>query len=446
VTLNVWEAVYFDHDLDTLLRLAERASQLGVERFVLDDGWFGARRDDTRGLGDWVVSAEVWPDGLHPLVDRVVDLGMQFGLWFEPEMVNPDSDVARAHPEWVMAARREWPVESRHQQVLNLGIPECFDEVLGRILAILDEYPVAYVKWDHNRDLVEAGDQTRDHRPGVHAQTLAFYRMLAAIKKRRPDIEIESCSSGGARVDLGVLEHTDRVWVSDCIDPLERQHMMLWTAQLVPLEMLGSHVASNRSHTTGRMHDLNFRAATAVFGHFGIEWNILEASDRALDELSAWVDFYREHRPLRFGGDLVRMDDTAQETIISAVVARDRSEALVALAHVGYPLAAPGPNMVLRGLDPARSYAVRPVLVGAEPAGLQPPQWWGEPSIPRPHEDGHPVLDVLAPATFPGSTFTGAALEHVGVRPPGLHPDQVVLFHALATGAATTDREEEVMP
>ena len=183
-----------------------------------------------------------------------------------------------------------------------------------------------------------------------------------------------------------------------------------------------------------------------LFGHFGIEWNILEASDRALDELSAWVDFYREHRPLLFGGDLVRMDDTAQETVISAVVARDRSEALVAVAHVGYPLAAPGPNIVLRGLDPARSYAVRPVLVGAEPAGLQPPQWWGEPSIPRPPEDGHPVLDVLAPATFPGSTFTGAALEHVGVRPPGLHPDQVVLFHALATGAATTDREEEVTP
>ncbi len=140
VTLNVWEAVYFDHDLDRLTDLAERAAKLGVERYVLDDGWFGSRRDDTSGLGDWVVSPDVWPDGLHPLVDRVRRLGMQFGLWFEPEMVNPDSDLARAHPDWIMAARASWPVESRRQQVLNLGIPAAFSYIRDRILSILDEY------------------------------------------------------------------------------------------------------------------------------------------------------------------------------------------------------------------------------------------------------------------------------------------------------------------
>ncbi len=431
VTLNVWEAVYFDHDLEVLLRLAERAREVGVERYVLDDGWFGSRRDDLSGLGDWVVSPDVWPRGLHPLVDRVTELGMQFGLWFEPEMVNADSDVARAHPEWVMSARRQWPVESRHQQVINLAIPECYDYVLGRLLAILDEYDIGYVKWDHNRDLIEAGDQTDAHRPAVHAQTSAFYRMLAAIKAEHPGLEIESCSSGGARVDLGVLELTDRVWVSDCIDPLERQHMMRWTAQLVPPEMLGSHIASDRSHTTGRMHDLGFRAATAIFGHLGIEWDLLQLTDRARAELRAWVAFYKQQRRLLMAGDVVRMDDPGEGTLVHAVVSPDRAEALIAYALVGYPLAMPGPAIKIRGLDPGRAYHVRPVLVGAAPSGLEPPPWWGEPAVRPPQERASP-LEVSEAATFPGSTFTGAVLEHVGVAPPVVHPDQVVLFLAAA--------------
>ena len=157
MTLNVWEAVYFDHDLPRLLDLADRAAALGVERYVLDDGWFGARRDDHAGLGDWTVSADVWPDGLHPLVDHVTSLGMEFGLWFEPEMVNLDSDVARAHPEWVMATGGRMPVEARFQQVLNLGIPACYDYIRDAIFAILAEYDIGYIKWDHNRDLIDAG-------------------------------------------------------------------------------------------------------------------------------------------------------------------------------------------------------------------------------------------------------------------------------------------------
>ena len=183
----------------------------------------GARRHDRAGLGDWVVAADVWPDGLHPLVDRVRKHGMQFGLWFEPEMVNPDSDLARAHPEWVMSARAQWPVESRHQQVLNLGVPGAYEHVKGQILALLDEYDIGYIKWDHNRDLIEAGSQPDGGRPGVHAQTLALYRLLDEIRAAHPGLEIESCSSGGARIDLAVLERTDRVWTSDCNDALERQ-------------------------------------------------------------------------------------------------------------------------------------------------------------------------------------------------------------------------------
>ena len=191
VTLNVWEAVYFDHDLDHLAELAECAAAIGVERYVLDDGWFGARRNDHAGLGDWTVSTEVWPHGLHPLVDKVTGLGMEFGLWFEPEMVNLDSAVARAHPDWIMATGDRLPVESRHQQVINLGIPECYAHIRDAIFEILAEYKISYIKWDHNRDLIDAGIAP-DGRPGVHEQTLAFYRLVDEIKAAHPGLEIET--------------------------------------------------------------------------------------------------------------------------------------------------------------------------------------------------------------------------------------------------------------
>ena len=412
VTLNVWEAVYFDHDLDRLLALAGRAAEVGVERFVLDDGWFGSRRDDHSGLGDWEVSPEVWPDGLHPLVDAVRGHGMQFGLWVEPEMVNPDSDLARAHPDWVMAARGDWPVESRFQQVLDLAVPAAYDHVLGRLLAILEEYDVAYLKWDHNRDLVEAGNQLDGGRPAVHEQTLALYRMLDAIRERHPRLEIESCSSGGARVDLGILERTDRVWVSDSIDPLERQRMLRWTGQLLPPELMGSHVASPRSHTTGRRHDLSFRAGTAIFGHLGVEWDLTAASQAELDELAAWLHLYRHHRDLLLTGDVVRGPDSADGLWVHGVVAADRSAAIFALVTVAWPAPVPAPRTKLRGLDPGRAYRVRPLLVGTPPSGLEPPEWWGP--------DGEGVV------------LTGSALARAGLRPPILHPEQVVLLHVEA--------------
>jgi alpha-galactosidase len=412
VTLNVWEAVYFAHDLDRLLDLAERAAAAGVERYVLDDGWFGSRRDDRSGLGDWVVSPEVWPGGLHPLVDRVRGLGMQFGLWFEPEMVNPDSDLARAHPDWIMAARDGWPVESRHQQVLNLGIPAAYEHVRSQIFAVLDEYDIGYVKWDHNRDLVEAGDRTAGGRPGVHAQTLAFYRLLDEIRAAYPDLKIESCSSGGARVDLAVLERTDRVWVSDNIDPHDRQAMLRWTTQLIPPEMMGSHIASGRSHTTGRRHDLAFRAATAVFGHLGVEWDLTGATPAELAELRAWITFYRDERDLLLGGDVVRMDGYDDRVMVHGVVAPDRSRALFAMAVLDSPYPDPPGRLRLRGLGGDRRYRVRPVFPGSVPGpgALAPPAWWGP-------DRG-------------GAIVSGAALEHAGLASPRMHPDQVVLYRA----------------
>jgi alpha-galactosidase len=430
VTINVWEAVYFDHDLDHLLDLAERAAAIGVERYVLDDGWFGARRNDHAGLGDWQVSADVWPHGLHPLVDKVTELGMEFGLWFEPEMINLDSDTARAHPEWVMATGNRLPVESRFQQVVNLGIPECYAYIRDSIFAILAEYKIGYLKWDHNRDLVDAGTQPSG-RPGVHEQTAAFYRLVDEIKAAHPGLEIESCSSGGARVDLGVLERTDRVWVSDCIDPLERQQMHRWTTQLIPPELMGSHIASGRSHTTGREHDLNFRGATAVFGHLGIEWDLGQASDAELCELSDWIGFYKDNRDLLLGGDLVRIDFPDDTVTAAGVVAPDRGRAIFSCASVARSEVALLGRVRFPGLDPDRRYHVRPALLQHAPSGLRPPAWWGVKEVwVDPYADlaggHHPTY--LAEGESLGVELSGAALGSVGLVAAPINPDHAVIY------------------
>ncbi|MGP5005839.1 alpha-galactosidase [Brachybacterium tyrofermentans] len=413
VTLNVWEAVYFDHDLARLTDLADRAADLGVERFVLDDGWFGSRRDDTSGLGDWTVSAEAWPGGLGPLVDHVTGRGMEFGLWFEPEMVNEDSDVARAHPEWVMAPSPDRiPLESRHQQVLNLSIPEAFAHVREQMGAVLDAYDIGYIKWDHNRDLLEAATRGTG-RAAVHAQTLATYRLMDELKAAHPGLEIESCSSGGARVDLEVLERTDRVWVSDCIDPLDRHQMNRWTSQLVPLELMGSHIASGRSHTTGRLHTLDFRAASALFGHLGIEWDLTQASTEETAALRSWITLYKDRRDLLFTGDLVRADRGDSPLWLHGVVSPQRDRALFTLAAVGRSDRSQHDRLRLPGLDPEAIYRVLPLATDARTSSLIPPRWM---QLARESaEDG-------------GLLLPGAALMVSGLATPLLDPEQALLI------------------
>ena len=421
VTLNVWEAVYFAHDLARLTDLADRAAALGVERFVLDDGWFGSRRDDFSGLGDWVVSEEVWPDGLGPLIDHVTGLGMEFGLWFEPEMVNEDSDVARAHPEWILGpSPTALPLESRHQQVLNLSLPEAYEHVRTQMLDLLDRYDIGYLKWDHNRDLLEAATRATG-RAAVHEQTLAAYRLMDELKAAHPGLEIESCSSGGARVDLEVLEHTDRVWVSDCIDPLERQQMNRWTSQLIPLELMGSHIASGSSHTTGRLHTLGFRAHSALFGHLGIEWDLAEASEAELAELRVWIALYTQQRELLFRGDLVRADRGESMLWLHGVVSPEQDEALFSLSSVGRSATSQEPRLCFPGLDAAASYRLRPVLPGELPSNFAPPAW-----LQR-------ALDE------DGVTVPGGVLTRSGLSAPLLDPEQGMLF-ALETTTSTSPR------
>jgi alpha-galactosidase len=368
VNLNVWEAVYFDHDRGKLTALADIAAELGVERYVLDDGWFHDRRGDHAGLGDWWVDETVWPGGLHALVDHVRALGMQFGIWIEPEMVNPDSDLYRAHPDWILPAGGRVPPLERRQLVLDLTRPQVSDYLTNRISELLSEYDISYVKWDHNRDLVDAGSAARGGAPAVHRQTLAYYALLDELRRRHPRVEWESCASGGGRVDLAVLDRVQRVWPSDMTDALARQDIQRWSSQLVPPEYLGTHVSAPVSHQTGRRLPLALRAATALFGHFGIEWDLTTAGAGELAELGDWIRLYKIHRDLIHTGGIFRADISDHSAYVYGVAAGDGHSALLSYMQMDEPAHRQAAAVRIPGLDPARRYRVTDVT----PRGSQP--------------------------------------------------------------------------
>jgi alpha-galactosidase len=410
VLLNTWEAVYFRHDLERLSALAEAGARVGVERFVLDDGWFRGRRDDTAGLGDWFVDERVWPDGLQPLIDKVHGLGMEFGLWVEPEMVNLDSDLARAHPDWIFRAGGRVGIPSRQQYVLDLGRADAYAYISERLHALLDTYAIAYLKWDHNRMVLEAGHGA-EGRPGVHAHTAAVYRLLDELRARHPGLEIESCAGGGGRIDLGILERTDRVWASDTIDALERQQIQRYTQLLLPPEVIGTHVGSPVAHTTHRTHSLTFRAITALWGHMGIEWDLTRASEAELDALAGWVALHKEMRPLLHSGRVVVADHPDPAIWISGVVAQDASEAVFGVVTVDRSITWPPGRIRLPGLDPERTYRVEPIAFDEERHDTaSTPPWWRS-----------------------GVRLTGRALAEAGVQLPMMLPEEAALLRATAS-------------
>jgi alpha-galactosidase len=413
VTLNTWEAVYMVHDHARLFALADSAAEVGAERYVLDDGWFRGRRHDRAGLGDWYVDSDVYPDGLHPLVDHVRALGMEFGLWVEPEMVNPDSDLARAHPEWVMATGGRQPILSRNQQVLDLGNDDAFSYIQDRLDAILDEYPVSYLKWDHNRDLQDAGHHPRGE-AGVHAQTAALYRLMDALKARHPGLEIESCSSGGGRADLGVMARADRIWASDTNDALERQRIQRWTGLLLPPELVGCHVGPPHSHTTGRTQDLSFRAGTAFFGHLGIEWDISAATAQDRAEMARWVALHKRFRDLLHGGRVVRSDHPDPDLWVHGVVDMDGAEAIFAVVSVRHRVLTRPGRVRLPGLVHGTTYRVT-LLAPADAA---------------PTNDSRPAPWLAAAPV----ELTGSMLASVGLEIPGMYPEQLLLLHLESVG------------
>ena len=291
VHLNTWEGFYFDHDEAALKELADVAMSVGIERFVLDDGWFAGRDDDTSSLGDWWADNRKYPDGLKPLADHVIGLGMEFGLWVEPEMVNPDSDLYRAHPDWVLSVTGRPLLASRNQLVLDMQRVDVQDYLFGKIVSLLDELPISYLKWDHNRDVVAAGE-----RPSYRAQILGAYDLMARLRAAFPRVEIEACAGGGGRIDAGIVRHTHRFWTSDNIDAVSRVNIQRGFLQFMPPEVMGAHIGASPAHATGRSQSMNFRAAVALPGHLGVELDVrrLNATDRA--ELAKWISLFKQYR------------------------------------------------------------------------------------------------------------------------------------------------------
>ncbi|CUI44375.1 alpha-galactosidase [Cognatishimia activa] len=346
VHYNCWEAVYFDHSLDELKDIANRAAALGAERFVLDDGWFGKRDDDTTSLADWQIDPRKYPEGLTPLIDHVQSVGMRFGIWFEPEMINEDSDTYRAHPDWVLGKADQ--IRGRQQLVLNMALPEVQTYLFDCISAVLRDHDVDYVKWDHNRVLPH---------PDA-AQTRGAYALIDRLRSAFPEVEIESCASGGGRIDFGILERTQRVWLSDSNDAHERLKIQHNAALFLPNAVTGSHVGPRECHTSGRVYDIRFRAWVAAQRHMGFEMDPRELTDGEAEVLKHVTSWWKDNRDWMRHADILRLDSSDPVVIAEQQHAQngDRFVVFAGLADTSKQ-ALPRP-LRLTNLDPNATYRV----------------------------------------------------------------------------------------
>ncbi|MCX4161772.1 MULTISPECIES: alpha-galactosidase [Paraburkholderia] len=409
VHLNTWEAVYCEHDPDDLKSLASAAARLGVERFVLDDGWFHRRDNDRAALGDWWPDARKYPQGLAPLVDHVRGLGMQFGLWVEPEMVNPDSDLYRGHPDWAMQLEGRPLITGRNQLVLDLANPAVANYLFATLGVLLREYPIAYLKWDMNRDLAAAGHRGR---AAYRRQTEAYYRLLARLRDHFPALEIESCASGGGRADFGALQHTHRIWTSDSNDALTRIGIQRGFTRFFPPEIMGAHIGPADSHTTGRRHSMAFRAAVALPGHLGLEMDVrlLDADERA--ELTRWIALFKEWRGVAHSGTL-RQGDIEPSLAWVQIVARDLGAALVTVYRRFESANRYIAPLLVQGLDAERRYRVKILHMPVAPHFAKP-------------------SGLLAALADEGVVLSGATLRDLGLPVPPLPPESAVVFSCVA--------------
>ncbi len=351
---NSWDALGFDVGAAQLREVAEAAAAIGVERFVLDDGWFTGRRNDRTSLGDWTADQELYPDGLDGVIADVEALGMDFGLWVEPEMVSPDSDLYRQHPDWCIHLHgRERPTQ-RGQLVLDLTQEAVSFHVFGLLDALLRDHRIAYLKWDHNRDLFPASTA---HGPIGHAQTLAFYALLERVRAAHPAVEIEACASGGGRIDLRMLQYCTRVWPSDNNDPFERVRINQAWMQFLPPEMVGSHIGPARSPQTGRHSPFDLRAKVALFGHMGIEADprLLDADQRTA--LKQVLSVRNRFRQALHEGTLeeLEFDD---EAIFGSLIRHERGS-IAMVAQTGFAAKFASESVRLPGFAADRHYLVR---------------------------------------------------------------------------------------
>ena len=361
VLLNSWEASYFAFDEESIYELAVEAKKLGVELLVLDDGWFGERDDDHRGLGDWFVNEKKLKGGLPALVKKINDLGLRFGLWIEPEMVNEDSSLYRSHPDWVLADPGRKPMVARNQLVLDMSRAEARDYLFDCIDRLLKEMNIEYLKWDFNRGLANVySGQLPPVQQGevMHRFVLGTYELLARIKKSHPDVMIEGCAGGGGRFDAGMLFYTPQIWCSDNTDPIARLMIQKGTSYGYPPCTMGSHVSSSPNHQTRRHTPLAVRGVVATSGSLGYELNPVLLSDSEKQEIISQVEWYKKNYRLIQNGTYYRLEEAGaeQEAVCWEFVSEDQSEALVNVVAANVQANAPFPYLRLKGLKEETVY------------------------------------------------------------------------------------------
>ena len=363
VLINNWEATYFDFDDDKLVQIAKEASKLGIEMLVMDDGWFGHRNADNSSLGDWYVNEEKLKGGLKKLVDRVNALGMKFGIWFEPEMISPDSDLYRKHPEWALAFDDREPGLCRTQYMLDFSRHEVVDYVYSKLYEILKSANIEYVKWDMNRPIAEAASLSLpSDRQGevMHRHVLALYELQERLVTDFPDLLLENCSGGGARFDAGMLYYSPQIWCSDNADPIERLMIQEGTHLIYPLSTTGTHVADSPNHVNGRVTPFDIRADVALTGTFGYELDVTRILKEERDMIPAQIEKYKKYRHLIQTGDYYRIASFRENSRYESymVVSKDKNKAVLIYVQVITDSNVLSRKLKLYGLEPDKEYVI----------------------------------------------------------------------------------------
>ena len=360
VLINNWEATYFDFDEEMLVELARHARDLGVELFVLDDGWFGARDDDRTSLGDWRPHPRKLPRGLRHLSDRIHALGMQFGIWMEPEMVSPESELYRLHPDWCLHVADRPRLERRHQLMLDLTRQEVRDFIVGEVGRVIEEGAIDYIKWDMNRPMTEVGSAglpPERQREVAHRYVLGLYEVLERLTARYPHVLFENCASGGGRFDLGLLHYMPQTWTSDNTDAVSRLKIQHGTSFVYPPVTMGAHISAVPNHQMGRVTPFALRAGVAMCGNFGFEMDVRKLSDEEREQARQAVARYKAIRPLVQFGDFYRLLSPFEGPETAWMfVSPDGNEALVAYFCTYPDPMAPPARLKLRGLRPEGRY------------------------------------------------------------------------------------------
>lgn len=335
VLINNWEATYFDFNEDKLVSIAETAHDVGIELFVLDDGWFGERNNDHAGLGDWSVNKQRLPHGIGSLAARIRKIGLKFGLWFEPEMINKDSQLYREHPDWLIHTPQRQDHHGRNQFVLNFSMPAVVDNIFNQMSAIIDESKLDYIKWDMNRPLTDVYDSHLDFSQQgevFHRYVLGVYRLYDMLTTKYPNVLFESCSSGGGRFDPGLLYYAPQTWTSDDSDAIERLKIQYGTSMLYPISSMGAHVSIIPNHQTNRLTPLETRGNVAFFGSFGYELDLNQLTDKEINVVKSQVSFYKKYRSVLHNGTFYRLLSpfNNDEQTAWMVVSPDKKIAIVA--------------------------------------------------------------------------------------------------------------------